>query len=291
MELKEALHVLFEMASKQPNLVGGENKGGKAREKDWDPVEAFNSDSCSGVATMTTGKTSRKKRVYCSSVGREAREDAGAVAMDASHYSNMLCGFRERNKVSLNVNWRYYLRILDTELLARGGKGKKFSFFWDKCDIVPLAVFHGKKEEILEVEDVVGLEHTVIRLTYTRNDGGSEVDAEVGELGNIKLVIVGQLIQPVAVHPALLHTQLVHDGAHKGLGPLAKSSPISKPVVQIDKALIGAACFKSVHNNALFRNEVKSTFCIQEEEENRFLCREEGEIDGLSKEKSSKFVA
>ena len=41
MELKEALHVLFEMASKQPNLVGGENKGGKAREKDRDAIEAL----------------------------------------------------------------------------------------------------------------------------------------------------------------------------------------------------------------------------------------------------------
>ena len=40
-ELKEALHVLFEMASKQPNLVGGENKGGKAREKDRDAMEAL----------------------------------------------------------------------------------------------------------------------------------------------------------------------------------------------------------------------------------------------------------
>ena len=88
----------------------------------------------------------------------------------------------------------------------------------DKSNIVPVAVLYGKKEEILETKDVVGLEDTV----NTENNGGPEVDAEVGDLSHLKLVIVGQLVQSVAVHTTLFHAQLVHDGAHQGLGPLTK---------------------------------------------------------------------
>ena len=56
----------------------------------------------------------------------------------------------------------------------------------DKSNIVPVAVLYGKKEEILETKDVVGLEDTV----NTENNGGPEVDAEVGDLSHLKLVIV-----------------------------------------------------------------------------------------------------
>ena len=43
-QLKEALHVLLEMASKQSNLLGGENEGTKTRVKDWDPIQVFNTN-------------------------------------------------------------------------------------------------------------------------------------------------------------------------------------------------------------------------------------------------------
>ena len=96
MQLEEALDVLLEMASKQSNLVGGENKRAKTGEKDWDPIQAFYADSCGRVATMTTGKTSRKNRMYGSPVCREAGQDAGAVTVDTPHNTNVLRRFRER---------------------------------------------------------------------------------------------------------------------------------------------------------------------------------------------------
>lgn len=107
MQLEKALHVLLEVASKQSNLLGGENKGAKTREKDWDPIQAFYPDSCGRVATMTTGKPSWKNRKYGSSVCREAGQDAGAVTVDTPHNTNVLRGFRERDEVSMNINRRY----------------------------------------------------------------------------------------------------------------------------------------------------------------------------------------
>ena len=70
-----------------------------------------------------------EQREHCSSVGGESGEDIGPIAMDASHNTDVLCAFRKGNKISKNINWRYYLGILDTKLIAGRTESKKFGLF------------------------------------------------------------------------------------------------------------------------------------------------------------------
>ena len=163
---------------------------------------------------MSTSKSSWEDREYSSSVGAEPREYAWAVTVNTSDNTNMLSRFRKRNKVSVDIYRRYDFRIFNIQFLARGGKHEKLSLLWDEGDIVALAILQCEMEEVLEAKNVIGLEGTVICLANTGHNAGVQVDPEVGVLGNVELVVVGQLVQPVTVHPALLDAKLVQDGAH-----------------------------------------------------------------------------
>ena len=65
---------------------------------------------------------------------------------------------------------------------------------------------NGEEEKILEAEDVVGKEGTVICLTNAGNHIAAEIYAKMGVLRLNKLVVVGQFIEPVTVDSALLDT-------------------------------------------------------------------------------------
>ena len=84
-------------------------------------------------------------------MGAETGENTRAVTVNIPHNAKVLRGFRERNRVSVDINGRYYFRIFDIQLLPRGGKDKKFGLFWNEGDIVALAILQCEMEEVLEL--------------------------------------------------------------------------------------------------------------------------------------------
>ena len=107
----------------------------------------------------------------------------------------------------------------------------------------------------------------------------------------MELVVVGQLVQLVAVDPALLNAKLVHDGPHQRLGPLTIGLPVPQSVVQVEEPMVTCTRLKSIDNNAFSGDKIKSTFCIQKEKENWLFKRVDGEVHTFCQKQSSKFVA
>ena len=60
--------------------------------------------------------------------------------------------------------------------------------------IVPLTVLKGENEEVLEAEDVVGNQGTVVCLANGGHDMAAKLDTKLGELCNGELVIL--IIRP-----------------------------------------------------------------------------------------------
>ena len=233
---------------------------------------------------MATSESRREKAEDCLLMGGDAGQYAWSVAMDTPNDANMFGRLREGDIVGINVDRRDNLGIFDHMFLTWGAEGEKFSLLRDKSHIVALAVLKRKEEEIVEAVDVIGKEGTVISLANGRNGGGSKLNSKVRELGHVELVVVGELVQLVAVDTPLLDAKLVDDGAHYGLGPLAISQSIAKPIVKVNKALIRCSCFKGIDNDALLRNEIEGALGIKEEQEHRFLEGVEGEVQGLREE-------
>ena len=115
--------------------------------------------------------------------------------------------------------------------MANRTEGKKFGLLMNQSDIVPLAVLEGKEEKVLEVENIVGNQGTVVCLAYGGHDMAAKAYAKLRELSDVELVVFRQLVQLVTVDPALLHAELVHDGTHQCLGPLTIGLPVSQSVV------------------------------------------------------------
>ena len=98
--------------------------------------------------------------------------------------------------------------------MANRTEGKKFGLLMNQSSIVPLAVLESKEEKVLEVENIVGNQGTVVCLAYGGHGMTAKAYAKLGELSDVELVVVRQLVQLVAVDPALLHAVLIHDGPH-----------------------------------------------------------------------------
>ena len=125
---------------------------------------------------------------------------------------------------------------------------------------------------------VIGLEYNVVSLANGRDGAASHINAKVGVLSNSELVIVGQLVQPVAVDPTLLHAQEVTDGAHQGLGPFTVGEPAAQPIAEIGEALVACSSFEGIDQDALSGHEVKGTFGIEQQDEDGLLGRVERKI-------------
>ena len=95
---------------------------------------------------------------------------------------------------AINVDRRADLRIFHFKFLARWAKCEELSFLRNESHIVALAVFEGKEEKIVKTVDVIGEEGTVIGLTNCGDCSSTKMNAEVGELGHVELVVVGELL-------------------------------------------------------------------------------------------------
>ena len=129
---------------------------------------------------MSLSKASWKDREYCSPVGAEPGKNAWAVSVDVPHNANMLCRFRKRNVISMDIYRRYNFGIFHIKLLPRGRKGKKLGLFRDEGDVVALAILQCEMEEVLEAKNVMGLEGAVICLANTGHNASVQVNPEVG---------------------------------------------------------------------------------------------------------------
>ena len=147
-------------------------------------------------------------------------------------------------------------------------ESKELGLLRNKCDIVPLAVLESEEEKVLEAENIVGYQGTVVCLANGGHDMAAKAYAKLGELRSVELVVVGQLVQLVAVDPALLNAKLVHDGPHQRLRPLTIGLPVPQSVVQVEEPMVTGTSFESIDNNAFSWDKIESAFCIQKEKEN-----------------------
>ena len=161
--------------------------------------------------------------------------------------------------------------ILCHDLQARGSEGQQLGFLRDQSHVVLLAVVNGEEEKVLEAEDVVGEENTIVCLANAGDNITPEIDSKLGMLGFNKLVVVGQFVEPITVDSPLLDAKLVGDGAHDDLGPLAEGEPAGQPVVQVKQGLVASTSFVGIDNDVLSWDQIKCTFCIKEEDEHRFF--------------------
>ena len=118
-------------------------------------------------------------------------------------------------------------------------------------------IFHGKVEEALQFVWTVGNQSDVIGLADAADVSGTEVDPQLGELGHLKLGVVGQFIETVTQNPTLLDTETIVDGPHEASFPLDKSLAIGEPVVEEDQPLTPGSCEEGGPNADLGQDFVK----------------------------------
>ena len=70
MELQESFNMLFEVGDDDSEVGGGQNEGGKPREKDRDSIKPFHTHAGSWVGSVSFSKTSIEKSKDGASMGR-----------------------------------------------------------------------------------------------------------------------------------------------------------------------------------------------------------------------------
>ena len=120
-----------------------------------------------------------------------------------------------------------------------------------------VGIFHGKVEEALQFILAVGNQGDVIGLTDAGDVSGTKVDSQLGELGHLKLGVVGQFIETVTQNSTLLDTEKIVDGPHEASFPLDKSLAIGEPVVEEDQPLAPGSCEEGGPNADLGQDLVK----------------------------------
>ena len=195
----------------------GENKGSKTTKEFRGTIEKLYPERSSRVAAVSSSKTSWEYSPESIVVGRDSGEDVWEVSMDRPQNANMLSFIREGDHPVAKPDWRDKLPVSSSGIHARGSKAKKFCLLRDKLNMILFTVLNSKLEEMLQLEYAVTDNGSVIGLA----DGGDtdvvDEDPKLGELGSGELLVVGQLVKPVAQDSTLLHTKLVKDGSHETL--------------------------------------------------------------------------
>ena len=85
--------MLLQVTIEQGNLRSGEDKGGKAREKDRDTVEALDTNCSSWVGAMPSCKSSWEEGEDSFSVSTQTSQNGGTIARSTPDNSNVFSRF------------------------------------------------------------------------------------------------------------------------------------------------------------------------------------------------------
>ena len=105
--------MLFEVATDEGKVSGGENHGGEPREQDRDSVQPFYTHAGSRVGSVGFCKTCVEQSKDGASVGRESCKDVGSVAVDAPDNTDMFSRLGEVDGDTIDSDGRDNLGILN----------------------------------------------------------------------------------------------------------------------------------------------------------------------------------
>ena len=111
---------------------------------------------------------------------------------------------------------------------------------------------------MLELEDVIGQEPSVICLAHTSHIYASNDCPKATLLGSSELLVVVDLVVVAAGGPALLHALLVMDRAHGVVFPLAEGGTVGETEVPESDSLIRSSIQVESSDKDLSQHKIKS---------------------------------
>ena len=81
-----------------------------------------------------------------------------------------------------------------------------------------------------------------------------------------QLLIIVDFVVFTTVGPTLLNAQLVLDGPHEVVVPLAEGGPVGEPKIPVTDPLVLRGIKKESPDQDLFQDEIERRFCIQEKD-------------------------
>ena len=169
--------------------------------------------------------------------------DMGEVARDSSKHTHMLGSVDELYRDITHMKRGEQFHILHI-VSVMAGEDKELCLARRELYLVFLAVVERKIQKMLQLEDVIGQECSVIRLAHTSNSYARDGCPKATLLGSGELLVVVDLVVVTAPGPALLHAQLIMYRPHGAVFPLAEGGTVGKTEIPEADSLVRSCIHK-----------------------------------------------